>query len=184
MNMKNSDERTETGKAMEQLQEIVARLRDPETGCPWDKRQTLESLKPFCIEESAEVVAGINQYTAAGNADNLKEELGDLLLQIVLQAQVAEEQGLFTLSDVIRVISEKMIRRHPHVFHPGDPDNGDLEDIIRENQPLDEEGRLLTSWADIKALEKKGKDTSDSWLNEAFGEVGELIQKAKERKGF
>lgn len=104
-----------TGSAMEELQETVARLRAPD-GCPWDRAQTHESLKAACVEEAAEVVCGINILSDTGKTQSLREELGDLLLQVVMHAQIAEEEGLFTLEDVIRGINEKMIRRHPHVF--------------------------------------------------------------------
>ena len=91
-------------KEFDRLKEIMARLRSKD-GCPWDREQTHMSLKPACMEEAAEVVCGINILEATGNADNLKEELGDLLLQVVLHAQIAEEEGLFTLEDVCRGIS-------------------------------------------------------------------------------
>lgn len=171
-----------TSQLMARFRKIIARLRDPETGCRWDKAQTLESVKPCCVEEAAEVLAGIDMYNATGNADNLKEELGDLLMQVVLQSQIAEELGLFDLDDVIQGISEKMIRRHPHVFHEGDPANGDLEELIRENQARDEKGELLTTWAEIKALEKKDKVSADAYLPKAFDQVREFIRAAEERK--
>ena len=104
-----------TGQAMEELQETVARLRAPD-GCPWDRAQDHLSLKAACVEEAAEVVSGINILAQTGKAHCLKEELGDLLLQVVMHAQIAEEEGLFTMEDVIRGINEKMLRRHPHVF--------------------------------------------------------------------
>ena len=104
-----------TGQAMEELQETVARLRAPD-GCPWDRAQDHLSLKAACVEEAAEVVSGINILAQTGRAHCLKEELGDLLLQVVMHAQIAEEEGLFTMEDVIRGINEKMLRRHPHVF--------------------------------------------------------------------
>ena len=84
---------------MERLKKVVARLRDKD-GCPWDRKQTHESLKPEVIEEAAEVVCGINIYEKTGASENLKEELGDLLLQVVMQAQIAEEEGLFSPEDV------------------------------------------------------------------------------------
>ena len=80
-------------------------------------------MKAACIEEAAEVVCGINVLEETGNPENLKEELGDLLLQIVMHAQIAEEEGLFTIDDVIRNVMEKMIRRHPHVFGTAKADN-------------------------------------------------------------
>lgn len=104
-----------TAEALLELTATVARLRAPD-GCPWDRVQTHESLKAACIEEAAEVVSGINILRNTGKAESLCEELGDLLLQVVMHAQIAEEEGLFTLEDVIRGINGKMIRRHPHIF--------------------------------------------------------------------
>ena len=95
---------------------IIRALRDPEKGCPWDKAQTHESLKPCMIHEMTEAVAAVNLLSETGDPDNLCEELGDVLLQVVLQSQIAEEEGLFSLDDVIRKAGEKMLRRHPHVF--------------------------------------------------------------------
>ena len=96
----------------EEFEEVIARLRAPD-GCPWDRAQTHMSLKKTCIEEAAEVICGINILDQTGDADNLKEELGDLLMQVVLHARIAEEEGLFTMDDVIQSIIDKMIRRHP-----------------------------------------------------------------------
>ena len=99
----------------EEFENIVEKLRSPE-GCPWDREQTHSSLKKPCIEEAAEVICGINILEETGNPDNLKEELGDLLLQVVMHARIAEEEGYFTMDDVIQGIIDKMVRRHPHVF--------------------------------------------------------------------
>ena len=152
----------------EEFQNVIARLRAP-GGCPWDQEQTHLSLKAACIEEAAEVVCGINILEDTGNADNLKEELGDLLLQVVMHAQIAEEEGLFTMDDVICGISEKMIRRHPHVF--GEETVADSEEV-------------LNKWSDIKKMEKAGKEWMESYLPNAFDEAKELIDKARRRKGF
>ncbi len=99
----------------QELHAIVATLRS-EKGCPWDRAQTHESLKENTLEEAYEVKQAIDDLTATGKADSLKEELGDLLLQVMLHSQIAEEYGEFTLEDVIDGISRKMIHRHPHVF--------------------------------------------------------------------
>ncbi len=152
----------------EELENIIARLRAPD-GCPWDREQTHASLKAACVEEAAEVVCGINILEDTGNSDNLKEELGDLLLLIVMHAQIAEEEGLFTMDDVIRGISEKMIRRHPHVF--GEETAADSEEV-------------LDKWNAIKKQEKTGKEWMENYLPDAFNEAEELIGKARERKGM
>lgn len=94
---------------------IVAALRSPD-GCPWDRSQTHESLETCLMNETAEVLAAIDVWKETGDGSNLCEELGDLLLQIVLHSQIAKEEGLFSIEDVIREASEKMVRRHPHVF--------------------------------------------------------------------
>ena len=155
-------------KEFDRLKEIMARLRSKD-GCPWDREQTHMSLKPACMEEAAEVVCGMNILEATGNADNLKEELGDLLLQVVLHAQIAEEEGLFTLEDVCRGISDKMIRRHPHVFG---------------EETVNQSGEVVTRWNDIKKAEKAGKEWTESYLPAAFEEAKTLIDAARERKGF
>ena len=97
---------------MDQLLQIMARLRDPVSGCPWDREQTFDSIAPHTIEEAYEVADAI----ARGDMDDLKDELGDLLFQIVFYAQLAKEQGRFDFQAVAEAISGKMLRRHPHVF--------------------------------------------------------------------
>ncbi|MBW4554829.1 MAG: nucleoside triphosphate pyrophosphohydrolase [Trichormus sp. ATA11-4-KO1] len=121
--------------ALQELIEVVAKLRSPDGGCPWDLAQTPQSLIPYVIEEAYEVVDAIRE----GDQEAIAEELGDLLLQVVLQAQIAGELGQFGLQEVARGISQKLIRRHPHVF-------GDVSvesvDEVRQN------------WEAIKAAEK------------------------------
>ena len=153
---------------IERLKTIVEKLRS-EDGCLWDKAQTHESLKASCIEEASEVISGINILEKTGDADNLKEELGDLLLQIMFHAVMAEEEGLFTFEDVAKTISDKMVRRHPHVF-------GDMKFATEEE--------LHAAWAEIKRKEKEGKEWQADYLPGALKEAEELIQKARERKGF
>ncbi|MBP3261224.1 MazG family protein [Pseudobutyrivibrio sp.] len=153
-------------EAFDELKEVVKKLRAPD-GCPWDKEQTHGSLKPGVVEEAAEVVCGINIYEKTGNAENLKEELGDLLLQVVMQAQIAEEEGIFTMDDVAKGITEKLIRRHPHVF--GDVKVSGTEEV-------------LMNWEEIKAKEKEGKEDPNLYLPDAFDEAQQLIDKARERK--
>src|SRR6202166_5432502 len=118
------------------LLEIMAALRTPDTGCPWDLEQDFASIAPYTIEEAHEVTDAI----ARGDLDDLREELGDLLLQVVFHARMAEEQDAFSFGDVVEAISRKMIRRHPHVF-------------------ADKDGKLTPShvkeaWERIKAEEK------------------------------
>jgi tetrapyrrole methylase family protein/MazG family protein len=127
---------------MQAFAEVIARLRAPD-GCPWDREQTHLSLRPFLLEESYEVLDALDARDPA----KLREELGDLLLQIVLHAQIATETGDFTLADVIDAINDKIVRRHPHVF--GDV-RADTADEVRSN------------WAAIKAEEQTGRgETAD-----------------------
>lgn len=95
--------------------EIIKKLRAPD-GCPWDRVQTHESLKTCMMNETAEAIAAIEVLRETSDAANFCEELGDMLMQVVLQSQIAAEEGLFDIGDVVQSISEKMIRRHPHVF--------------------------------------------------------------------
>src|SRR6201998_4708930 len=94
------------------LIDIMAALRTRGTGCPWDLEQTVSTIAPYTIEEAYEVADAI----ARGDLDDLRDELGDLLLQVVFHARMAEEQGIFAFGDVVQAITEKLIRRHPHVF--------------------------------------------------------------------
>lgn len=150
------------------LKNIVEKLRS-ENGCSWDKAQTHSSLKAACIEEAAEVIGGINILEKTGDAANLKEELGDLLLQVMFHSVIAEEEGLFTFEDVAETISDKMVRRHPHVF---------------SGVKYASEEELHAAWAAIKKEEKKGREWEADYLEGALNEASELIDKARERKGF
>ena len=125
-------------RVIEGLQQIIAALRAP-GGCPWDREQTHQSLTRFMIEEAYEVVQAIE---TAGPSE-LAEELGDVLLQILLHAQIAEEHGAFTLEDVFEILANKMIRRHPHVF-------GD--------RTVNSAGEVVTAWDQIKQQERRDKD--------------------------
>lgn len=110
-----------TRHTMNDLLEIMSRLRDPDTGCPWDIGQTFETIAPYTIEESYEVAEAI----AAEDRQALRDELGDLLFQVVFHAQMAKEEGSFTFDDVVDAVCEKMQRRHPHVF--GDENIADAD---------------------------------------------------------
>jgi XTP/dITP diphosphohydrolase len=122
-------------EALQKLIDVVAQLRSPNGGCPWDLAQTPQTLIPYVIEEAYEVVDAIR----SGDKDVIAEELGDLLLQVVLQAQIASETGQFTLKEVAQGISQKLIRRHPHVF--GDVKVQNAEEVHQ-------------NWEQIKAAEK------------------------------
>lgn len=126
---------------IEDLKSIIAVLRAPD-GCPWDRAQTHESLKTCLIEEAYEVLEGIDQSTETGNDENLCEELGDLLLQVLMHAQIAEEENRFTFQDIVQGISEKLIRRHPHVFGTAEA-------------KTEEEG--LKNWEEVKKKEKQNR---------------------------
>jgi tetrapyrrole methylase family protein/MazG family protein len=152
--------------SFDKLKNVVERLR-AEDGCPWDREQTHMSLKAPCIEEAAEVICGINILEQTGNAENLKEELGDLLLQVLMHAQIAEEEGLFSIDDVIKGITDKMVRRHPHVFG---------------NAHVDNSQQVLDNWEIIKAQEKQGKTDDKAFLFDAFDESVHLIDVARKRK--
>src|SRR5262249_35023168 len=102
----------EARKTVLDLLAVMAALRTPGSGCPWDLEQTFQTIAPYTIEEAYEVAEAI----AGGNRDELLEELGDLLLQVVYHARMAEEEGAFTFADVVDRITRKMLRRHPHVF--------------------------------------------------------------------
>ncbi len=147
----------------EDLLEIIRVLRG-ENGCPWDKVQTHESLKPCMMEEAAELLASIRIYDQTGNPENMREELGDVLLQVVMHAQIASEEGLFTMADVVDEISRKMVRRHPHVFGTGNADTPE---------------QVLTNWEEIKKEEKKDKDWIESPLREIPRELPALTRASK-----
>ncbi|HEY9797027.1 MAG TPA: nucleoside triphosphate pyrophosphohydrolase [Leptolyngbyaceae cyanobacterium] len=129
-------------EALQQLIDVVAQLRSPDGGCPWDLAQTPQTLTPYVIEEAYEVVDAIR----SGDKNAIAEELGDLLLQVVLQAQIAGEEGQFTLTDVAQGITQKLIRRHPHVF--GEVEVQDAEEVHK-------------NWEQIKAAEK-GETTAQA----------------------
>src|ERR1041384_7448320 len=101
-----------TSRSIDRLLAIMARLRDPARGCPWDLEQSFATIAPYTIEEAYEIADAI----ARDDLGDLREELGDLLLQVVFHARMAQEQGVFDFGDVVQAITEKLLRRHPHVF--------------------------------------------------------------------
>lgn len=125
------------------LLDIMRALRDPETGCPWDVKQTFETIAPYTIEEAYEVADAIER----NDLDDLKDELGDLLLQAVFHAQIASDQKAFDFGDVIEAITAKLVRRHPHVF--GDTEHTD-ENAVKE------------TWEQIKARERAEKASDNA----------------------
>lgn len=135
---------TEAQHQLQRLLQIMVRLRDPNTGCPWDIQQTFQSIAPYTIEEAYEVADAI----ATHDMQALPDELGDLLLQVVYHARIAQEASLFNFADVARSICDKMIRRHPHVF--GDPSqvSGGISGGAK-------------AWEDLKAAERAQKKTDE-----------------------
>ena len=121
---------------IEGFRELIRALRG-ENGCPWDKKQTLQTLAPYIIEEAREVAEAV----ASGSDADVCEELGDVMLIVTMMSQVAEEQGRFTFEDCLKGISEKIVRRHPHVFG---------------GAHVDSEQEIIDNWHKIKELEKKG----------------------------
>jgi tetrapyrrole methylase family protein/MazG family protein len=159
---------SETGKAFEELVEIMTRLRG-ENGCPWDHQQTHESLKKYMIEETYEAVDAVD----SGDMNHLREELGDVLLQVIFHAEIARENGVFDIDDVVEGISSKLLRRHPHVF-------GDTQVECAEE--------VLQRWDQIKAGEK-GHKTRSSILDSVPRSLPALarameISKRAARAGF
>jgi ATP diphosphatase len=129
-------------REIERLVALMAALRTPGTGCPWDLEQTFRTIVPYTIEEAYEVADAIER----GNLEDLREELGDLLLQVVFHARMAEEEGAFDFGDVVHAITEKLIRRHPHVF-------GDARDLAP--------GEVKQLWDRIKTAEKASRSGGD-----------------------
>ena len=157
-------------KGMLRLQEIMRALRDPEGGCPWDIEQNFSSIAPYTVEEAYEVADAIERE----NWDDLKNELGDLLLQTVYHTQMAEEENLFNFSDVVNQISEKMIKRHPHVF------GGTKQKKTSDQQ--------IQDWEAIKAAERAEKNQTgildDVALNLPALVRSLKLQKRAARAGF
>jgi len=148
---------------IEELRDIMARLRHPQTGCPWDIEQDFRTIAPYTIEEAYEVADAIER----DDMEALRDELGDLQLQVVFHARIAEEMGAFDLKDVLASISAKMVRRHPHVFGDG----------------------ASPGWEEIKAAERAGSSDDDSALAGVASALpallrAEKLQKRAARTGF
>jgi ATP diphosphatase len=157
------------------LLEIMARLRDPQHGCPWDLRQDFATIAPYTIEEAYEVADAVDR----GDLDDLKDELGDLLLQVVFHARMAEELGAFDFGDVVEAISDKMTRRHPHVFAGMSIADSDalnaMWDAAKKQERLARQGeqadtsalagvaRGLPEWQRAMKLQKKAAAVGFDW---------------------
>ena len=173
------------------LIEIMRRLRDPDGGCPWDQEQTFETIAPYTIEEAYEVAGAIEDR----DWDGLKDELGDLLLQVVYHARMAEERGLFAFGDVVHAITAKMIARHPHVFAGGDAVADAQAQTVaweahkrreREARPggtglLDDVPRALPALLRAEKLQKRLATVGFDWdsaervLEKVAEEAGEIV---------
>jgi MazG family protein len=157
-------------RPIDKLLAVMQDLRHPEQGCPWDLRQTSASIAPHTLDETHEVLDAIER----GDTENLKEELGDLLFNIVFHARIAEEQGEFDFDDVARGITDKMLRRHPHVF--GDERESEISDR-----------QLSRQWQSLKQAEKKHQQPSMPEIDEAAGSTmfrARELQKQAAKFGF
>ncbi|NCF38204.1 MAG: nucleoside triphosphate pyrophosphohydrolase [Gammaproteobacteria bacterium] len=156
--------------AIDELLQVMKDLRHPEDGCPWDIRQTSASIAPYTLDETHELLDAIER----DDTENLKEELGDLLFNIVFHAQIADEKGQFSFDDVARGITDKMLRRHPHVF--GEERDREFSDATLSEQ-----------WQALKQQEKQGREPSslgsDSASNSALYRARQIQQEAA-RFGF
>ena len=128
----------EAAKAFREFVSVIRALRTPATGCPWDLEQTHQTLRPYLVEEAYEVLDAIDR----GDDRSFRDELGDLLLQVVLHAQLADDRGAFSITEVVRGITAKMVRRHPHVF--GSVKVSGVDEVRR-------------NWEQIKAAEKQNR---------------------------
>ena len=182
---------------IETLLAVMARLRDPERGCPWDVKQDFASIATYTIEEAYEVAEAIDR----GDLGDLRDELGDLLLQVVFHAQMANEQGAFGFADVVAAINDKMIRRHPHVFGDASVEDADAQTAAWEKMKaaeraakrrdsdappsaLDDVPKALPEWQRALKLQKRGANVGYDWpdatpviakLEEELEEVREAL---------
>ena len=174
--------------AIQTLIDVVARLRDPDQGCPWDLKQTHASLVPYVLEEAHEVADAIRH----GDDTHLKEELGDLLLQVILHAQIASETNTFDLDAVAQAISDKMVRRHPHVFG-GEPRSWDAikaeeQAAALRNSPSPLSDRLagkvrgMPALAGAMAISKKAAKAGFEWddIDGVWDKVHEELEELKQ----
>ena len=152
-------------KGMQQLQQVMTQLRNPESGCPWDLKQNMTSLIPYTIEETYEVVDAIQ----SGNWQSIKDELGDLLFQVVFYAQLAREEQQFELDDIAVHTAEKLINRHPHVF--GTDAQRNLSDA-----------EIKAQWEQIKQQERTKKNAKGSVFDDIPSQLPSILKAAKLQK--
>lgn len=183
----NNNEEPDNKSSIDKLKSVTERLRDPNTGCPWDCEQTNESILPYTLEEAYEVADAIEN----GSVDDLKEELGDLLFQIMFYTQMASENGEFTFDDVADGVAEKMISRHPHVF--GDIKVNQASEVYAiwdaqkdkekvHKGALDGVTRAIPALLRAQKLQKKAAKIGFEWRtsDDAFLKVQEEINEFKE----
>jgi nucleoside triphosphate diphosphatase len=177
---------------IEQLLDIMRRLRDPNGGCPWDVQQNFKTIAPYTIEEAYEVSDAIDR----NDLNDLKEELGDLLLQVVFHAQMASEQGAFHFNDVVASICEKMTVRHPHVFAGTSVEDAEHQTKLWEEQKrrereakngaeasvLDGVSRGLPEWQRASKLQKRAASVGFDWpdVNPVFDKLHEELDEVRE----
>ena len=188
MQKKEKDERSPASKqSADRILQIMSQLRDPQNGCQWDLEQNFESLSKYVIEEAYEVAEAV----ADGNVDEIMEELGDLLLQVVFFSQIASEKNLFRFLDVVNAVSEKMIRRHPHIFSKNkefktakeQKENWEIikdlekseKNNINEKSLLSGISKNLPSLIKSKKIQEKVSRAGFDWKDE-----GEVLEKVKE----
>jgi MazG family protein len=197
----NTDTPDEAAAAFTELARIMAKLRDPFSGCPWDLEQDFATIAPYTIEEAYEVADAIER----GDMGELRDELGDLLFQVMFHSRMAEEQGAFALADVVRAINDKMIRRHPHVFGNGTERSAHEQTLAWEEvkaaeratkadsavpaSALDGVARALPALLRAEKLQKRAARTGFDWtqtppifdkLEEEIAEVKEAIASGDE----
>lgn len=170
--------------AVERLLAIMARLRDPTRGCEWDVAQTWATIAPYTIEEAYEVADAI----ARNDADDLKDELGDLLLQVVFHARIAEEAGAFAFADVVAAISDKMERRHPHIFGGASHSPGweelkaaERRDTTQDDSALAGVAAGLPALMRAVKLQKRAARTGFDWPDQT-GAIAKIVEEIEEVK--
>jgi ATP diphosphatase len=182
----------DSASAIEPLLEIMRRLRDPQSGCPWDVEQTFATIAPYTIEEAYEVADAIDR----NDLGHLKDELGDLLLQVVFHARMAEEAGHFAFGDVVAAISDKMVRRHPHVFAGAKVEDAAAQTLAWEEHKkqeraaaagdapasvLDGVARGLPEWQRSVKLQKRAASLGFDWphVDDVFAKLHEEIDEVR-----